>query len=340
MDITPLLKNTSRSLYLSVQALPPSIRGAFGIAYLLCRYADTIADTYLVPHSRRLYWVKEFPGIVRRQDRTAGETLAREIAGVTDNPHEALLLQNLNACLDAFNSLSEQHQQFTHDVVRAVCEGMETDLISFPAETADGVKAWPDAAQLEKYCRLMGGMPGEFWSKLIYSSCRVKIPEEQFYALSRNVGDALQIVNILRDLPKDLRIGRCYFPQEDLAQAGLTAPQLLDSACSEKFEPVKRKWISWGRQKLHAAQTYYAALPQTQFCNRAAVAWPVLWAADTLNKLETETNLLDATHRVKIPRSRIYGTLALTPLLLMGNAVFNRWLNSKLRPEPAESRHA
>ena len=45
MDIETLLKNTSRSLYLSVQALPGNMRPAFGIAYLLCRYADTIADT-------------------------------------------------------------------------------------------------------------------------------------------------------------------------------------------------------------------------------------------------------------------------------------------------------
>ena len=70
MDTETLLKNTSRSLYLSVQALPKNMRPAFGIAYLLCRYADTIADTPLIAPARRLDWIGQFPALLEEQNQT------------------------------------------------------------------------------------------------------------------------------------------------------------------------------------------------------------------------------------------------------------------------------
>jgi hypothetical protein len=71
-------------------------------------------------------------------------------------------------------------------------------------------------------------------------------------------------------------------------------------------------------------------LPVTQPRNRAAVAWPVLWAADTLNLLEKEKNILDPGVRVKIKRTRIYATMLATPPLLVSNELFSLWLKRKL----------
>ena len=34
-------------------------------------------------------------------------------------------------------------------------------------------------------------------------------------------GKALQLTNVLRDVPKDLRIGRCYLPLDELTAAGV-----------------------------------------------------------------------------------------------------------------------
>ena len=86
----------------------------------------------------------------------------------------------------------------------------------------------------------------------------------------------------------------------------------------------------WGRQKLTAGYAYYNRLPKTQLRHRAAVAWPMLWAADTLNKLEQTPNLLDPAVRIKISRNRIYGTMLATPPLLLSDTLFNCWLKSKL----------
>ncbi len=330
MEIETLLKNTSRSLYLSVQALPKTMRPAFGIAYLLCRYADTIADTSVLPRERRLYWIEKFPQLLKEQNPQEVATLAREISSGTENPYEAELIKHLSPCLEILNQIKPPQLDYIMDVVRSVCEGMATDLGFFPSEN-NAPKAFQTQADLYRYCRLMGGKPGLFWSRLIYHTTKINLPEAEFYELGQHIGDALQIVNILRDLPKDLRIGRCYFPQEDLENEGLTALDLLDPQNSPRFEPIKQKWIHWGLKNLESGLIYYKQLPKAEPCQRAAVAWPILWTADTLFKVREEKNLLNPAKRVKFSRAVIYRTMALTPLLLLSNTLFTAWLNKKLR---------
>jgi phytoene/squalene synthetase len=49
-----LLRQVSRSFYLSLTVLPGPLREPIGLAYLLARAADTIADTELVARKDRL----------------------------------------------------------------------------------------------------------------------------------------------------------------------------------------------------------------------------------------------------------------------------------------------
>ena len=330
MDIDTLLKNTSRSLYLSVQALPDSVRPAFGIAYLLCRYADTIADTELLPAARRLHWINRFPQLVQEQNQQEEKQLVSEVCGKAENPHETELIKNLMPCLAVFNKIPSLQKFFIVEVVQAVCEGMKIDLSSFAQEQSLFPKSFATEQELKHYCRLMGGKPGRFWSQLIYHVAPIDLKEEAFYQLGEHIGDSLQIVNILRDLPKDLQLGRCYFPQEDLQKENLTPSDLCDPANSSRFEPIKQKWINWGKQNLTEGKRYYALLPKTQPRLRAAVAWPMLWTADTFAKLAAEKELLNPNKRVKIPRSTIYKTMFLTPFVLLSNTLFENWLTKKL----------
>src|SRR5689334_12842529 len=52
--LSSLLKQVSRSFYLTLRVLPNAIRPQIGLAYLLARATDTIADTEIVPVADRL----------------------------------------------------------------------------------------------------------------------------------------------------------------------------------------------------------------------------------------------------------------------------------------------
>jgi len=329
-DLNELLKQTSRSLYLSASLLPQAVRPAFSVAYLLCRYADTIADTSLLPAEKRLEWIEIFPSFVTQPDEKKLLQLIKQISPTAANQAEEQLLRNFPACREAFSKLNQAQQQAILDVVQAVCSGMKIDLQTFPDEKSGQVKAFETPEELENYCHLMGGEPGLFWSRLIVETGGAKLYKNLFLPLGKDIGDALQIVNILRDLPRDLRIGRCYIPSDDLVEEGIIATDLLKPKFAPQFEPVKQKWIRWARKKLQSAHRYFNGLSLTQPRHRAAVAWPILWAADTLNLLEKEKNLLDPQVRVKITRNRVYATLAATPLILLSNFAFDKWLDYKL----------
>ena len=52
--LVDLLQATLRSFYLTLRVLPAAVRPQIGLAYLLARTTDTIADTELVPLEQRL----------------------------------------------------------------------------------------------------------------------------------------------------------------------------------------------------------------------------------------------------------------------------------------------
>jgi len=334
MDLNTLLKHTSRSLYLSVKMLPPSIRPAFGIAYLLCRYADTITDTALLPAPRRLYWVEKFPQLVRTANSPEQETLARELSGTSDNPYETTLITHLADCLTALEKIDPVLKPYIYDVVTAVCEGMKIDLTTFPNEPTPLPGAFNTSHELALYCRLMGGKPGLFWSQLIYHTNIIKPRKETFFEWGEKIGDALQMVNILRDLPKDIQQGRCYFPRTDLHEYNLTPADLKLKKFSKKFAPIKQKWTHWGKENLQLSVEYYRAIPKRAWQVRAAVTWPMLWTADTFAKLVKTPDLLNPKKRIKISRVRVYFTLLVTPALVLSNRLFSVWMQHKLKKLP------
>ena len=61
---------------------------------------------------------------------------------------------------------------------------------------------------------------------------------EKMSALGVRFGKALQMTNVLRDVPKDLRIGRCYLPLEQLERAGVSPDELLEPKTGPRARPV------------------------------------------------------------------------------------------------------
>src|SRR3974390_359 len=90
-NLNDLLKQTSRSFWLTLRVLPARIRNQIGLAYLLARTTDTIADTELVPLEQRLNGFQHLRG------RILGESKGRldfgDLARQQGNPAERLLLE-------------------------------------------------------------------------------------------------------------------------------------------------------------------------------------------------------------------------------------------------------
>ncbi|MBL4848903.1 MAG: squalene/phytoene synthase family protein, partial [Planctomycetes bacterium] len=135
---------------------------------------------------------------------------------------EQELLRELAPCLDALCELPELERSLIRRVLATLTEGMVADLERFPGEDASQLAAVETRPELLHYCYQVAGCVGEFWS-LIHAARlpalgrRVRTRLEPFCESGVRLGRALQLTNVLRDVPRDLRHGRCYLPREDLA---------------------------------------------------------------------------------------------------------------------------
>jgi len=302
--LSQLLKEVSRSFYLTLRVLPGAIRPQIGLAYLLARTTDTIADTDLVPLEQRLQALQAL------RERILGLGTAPlelgVLAGQQASPAERVLLESCEASLALLRTLSPADQQLVQAVLQIITSGQEMDLRRFAGACAARIVALPTDAELDDYTYRVAGCVGEFWTKLCRAHLFPDDPLDDTALLANGVrfGKGLQLVNILRDLPRDLRQGRCYLPAERLGAAGLQPEDLLEPANEPRLRPVYGLYLDRAEGHLLAAGAYTNALPRRSVRVRLACAWPILIGRETLNLLRVG-NVLDPRQRIKVSRQHV-----------------------------------
>ena len=143
--------------------------------------------------------------------------------------------------------------------------------------------------------------------------------EELFFENGIRFGKALQMINILRDIPEDLRFGRCYIPEPSLEKHGLVPNQLLEPDNIDAFRPLYDSYLDLTSGHLDAAVEYIRMLPDRQFRLKAATMLPVLIGQRTVTLLR-EGNILDSDEKIKITRDEMkaYFKKLLRALILPG----------------------
>jgi len=329
-----LLKAASRSFYLTLSVLPARVRPQIGLAYLLARTTDTIADTELVPLAQRL------DALQKLRERILGQSSAPlnfgELAKQQGSAAERILLEKVEGSLALLKTLSPADLKLVCNVLTTITSGQELDLRRFagsagvppavcgvaPQTSSDGAtpsaaretRALPQkiialetAAELDDYTYRVAGCVGEFWTKL----CRAhlfpgaRLDEKQFIADGIRFGKGLQLVNILRDLPADLKNGRCYLPAQRLDEAHLFPEILLSPAAMEKFLPLFHEYLDKAESHLAAGWRYTNTLPFGQFRVRLGCAWAILFGLRTIEKLRA-ASVIELRQRVKISRGEVW----------------------------------
>ncbi len=301
-----LLKATSRSFYLTLRVLPDAIRPQIGLAYLLARTSDTIADTELVPLEQQLDALHKLRE--RILDSSTAPLNFGELARQQGSPAEKLLLEKTEASLTLLQKLSPADLKLVRDVLTTIMGGQELDLRRFAGAAAEKIIALESAAELDDYTHRVAGCVGELWTKICRAHLfpHARLDDGRLIADGIRFGKGLQLVNILRDLPVDLKKGRCYLPAEKLGAAGLIPEVLLSPANEAKFLPLFHEYLDKAEAHLAAGWTYTNALPFGQFRVRLACTWPVLIGVRTIEKLRA-ANVMELQQRVKVSRAEVRG---------------------------------
>ncbi len=244
VSATAITRSSNTNFYYSFTFLPKQKREAIHAVYAFCRYTDDIVDEGPDGEPKVL--------LLRKWRMELGKALQ----GVSTYP----LLNQLSATARRFN-IPVHH---FYDLIR----GMEMDLTKRRYQTFD---------ELKEYCYLVASSVGLMCRKIF--GYRNECTRD--YAI--NLGIALQLTNILRDVKDDAKRGRIYIPLEDMKRFGYTEEDLLNSRYTPEFVNLMRfecarasSYFDMAREALKDEDKY--------FFFAARIMWSIY--AHTLNRIE------------------------------------------------------
>jgi farnesyl-diphosphate farnesyltransferase len=210
-SLDDLLEKTSRTFALSIPVLPEPTRREVMIAYLLFRIADTFEDASHWDPDARIAALSDFRGLLSHYTQGEAERLARDwvARGVANHAGYQELMAETPFVLDAFFALSPG----AIEPIRAHVTRSADGMASIVARTRDGRLTLQSIPDLQDYCYIVAGIVGEMLTELFLldrpalSSIASRLRER-----AATFGEALQLVNILKDSAVDAEEGRRYLP--------------------------------------------------------------------------------------------------------------------------------
>ncbi len=265
-DLASLLEKTSRTFALSIPVLPEPTHREVMIAYLLFRIADTFEDAAHWQPERRIAALNDFSGLLTAYSRPEAERLAATWSSAYPSPHAGYreLITEVPSVLDAFFALSPG----AVDPVRRHVIRSAQGMAGYVARTRGGRLVLADVADLKAYCYVVAGIVGEMLTE-IFLLGRDGLSAIAAFLRERaaTFGEALQLVNILKDSAVDASEGRSYLPA---------------STSREEVFALARHDLGVACEYIRALQERGAPRGLVEF-----TALPVLLALASLDKIES-----------------------------------------------------
>jgi phytoene synthase len=188
-----ITKAQAANFYYGIRLLARERRRAMCAAYAFARRIDDIGDGELA-HERKLALL----------DEAAGQLAELERTGVSPDSSDAVLV-----------ALADAHVRF------ALPAGAMGELIDGVRMDVEGV-SYERFEELVLYCRCVAGAIGRVCLAIFATrGAAAESDRAQIESLADDLGVALQLTNILRDVREDAENGRIYLPGEDLRRFGV-----------------------------------------------------------------------------------------------------------------------
>ena len=229
-----ITKAEAKNFYYAFRTLPGHKRRAIYAAYAFCRLCDDISDEDM-----------------SREQRLDGFRGVRE---------SLLLAREDRVDEPVFAALSDSVARFDipWDYFDEIVSGVEMDLDTSRYETFEG---------LRQYCYKVASVVGLVSIRIFGHD---EHPEVERYAV--DLGLAMQLTNILRDIKEDAERDRVYLPQDELRRFGCSEDDLTDGVVNEPFRELMRFQIVRAREFFESGRKLIPLLaPDARACTAVLI---------------------------------------------------------------------
>ena len=190
--------------------------------------------------------------------------------------------------------------------------------------------------EFKRYCYYVAGTVGHLLTELWHehSAAVGKGTYARLLEDCEAFGEALQTVNILKDIAWDAEQENAIFvPAELLHAAGSGHDAILDDARRAANRDALAPLMHLAQQDIERALRYIEAIPATAMRVRLFCALPVLFAIATMRELERSEEMLIPGGSVKITRAEIRALVVAGSTSTFTNRTL-RWLAERVRKRP------
>ncbi len=275
--VSRLTRKSRSNFYYAFLFLPRPRRQALYAVYAFCRIVDDIVDL----------------GGDRARQRAELLRWRAEVARCYEGgTPQSAVARHLGEAVRAY--------PIPRAALEAIIDGVEMDLVHSAYETFDA---------LYPYCYRVASAVGLCCIEIFgYTDILARD-----YAV--NLGVALQITNIMRDVEADARAGRVYIPREDLRRFGVTSDDVRAAHYTDAF-------VTLMQHQARRARDFYAAARRA-FPTRDA---RTLLAAEIMGRI-----YFSLLEELEARRFRVFGTRVTLPARRKLAIALRTWAGTRLR---------
>jgi farnesyl-diphosphate farnesyltransferase len=247
------------------------------------------------------------------------------------SPAERDLVKNLGQVLRITASFSVTQRAAINRCLRIMTGGMHQ------FQSRAGLQGLADVSELDRYCYFVAGVVGEMLTELFCDfSADIALRRQALRELQVSFGQALQMVNILKNLWDDRSRGVVWYPRDVFARHGFDLATLAPGQCDAAFADGLRELIAVAHAHLRNALAYICLIPGHEIGIRTFCAWALQLAVLTLGNLHQHPHFA-SSDEIKVSRAALARVIALSNLTVGSNSLLTAQFNWLARGLPLSS---
>ena len=309
--------------------LPGELGRAVNCAYLLCRIADTVEDEPVLDSSAKAVLFDRmldcFSGVA------AADRFPDLVTGIAGDAAHVRLVQHADLVFVAFRDLPPATRAHVRRWVGEMVAGMRKFVLLYPR----GIRI-QSLEEYREYCYYVAGTVGYLLTDLWHEHAP-SIGKREYAVLrerSRAFAEALQTVNILKDVARDAEHeNSIYIPEQLLAVHGSSHDTILEPGRAFQTRLAMTALVQLAWSDLEHAKDYLLRIPRRAVTIRLFCVLPLLFAYATLRDLTRASVGTSQRAAVKISRAEVKSLTLLSFLGILSNRMLG-WLARRVTRAP------